>query len=569
MATESFFSSASLALLASAGAGKDGKAYSIKPADGTGDFTFSRGADFVATRIGADGLIEKGRENLLVHSNGFTTSPWSNYLIANPISGQTGYDGTNNAWLVEANSTSNFAGVRQPKSTNGINVLSVYAKAGTTDYLGFYSSAGFGAFELTGSGGVGTIYGTGISGFIELISNGWYRCSIVLNGNVSTAFIGPRSSINSFNADIGDNIYIQNAQLEIGIAATDVIETGATTEKVGVLEDEPRFDYSGGATCPSLLLEPSRTNLVQSEYFGGWSLTPSGISSIEPNYAISPEGVENAYKVNFVVQGDSDLALVYSHSVTGGSTYAYSIYIKGEGSDIGKDIVVKSKRSGGDSAGTTTFQTLTGEWQRIDFTTTYAANNATANFYISSNDATSCLIYGAQAEEGSYPTSYIPNHSGGSVTRGADDCKGAVNASNFNDSEGVLYAEISTLANDGTFRNISISNGTTAQAIRIYYRNNADQITFLLGSSSGSSITASIPSATDFIKVAAKYDTDTIKLFINGVLTNTLGSLTMPTGLQQLDFNIAGVLPLYGNAKQVLYFPEALPDEDCIALTTL
>jgi hypothetical protein len=129
--------------------------------------------------------------------------------------------------------------------------------------------------------------------------------------------------------------------------------------------------------------------------------------------------VENAYKVNFVVQGDSDLALVEGHSVTGGSTYAYSIYIKGEGSDIGKDIVVKSKRSGGDSAGTITTQTLTGEWVRVDFTTTYAANNAAANFYISSNDATSCLIYGAQAELGSYPTSLIPSY-GAAVTRGAD-----------------------------------------------------------------------------------------------------------------------------------------------------
>jgi hypothetical protein len=66
MATESFFSSASLAYLASAGAGKDGKAYSIKPTDGTGDFTFSRGSNLAATRVGADGLIEKGRENLLL-----------------------------------------------------------------------------------------------------------------------------------------------------------------------------------------------------------------------------------------------------------------------------------------------------------------------------------------------------------------------------------------------------------------------------------------------------------------------------------------------------------------------
>ena len=61
----SFFDDASLAFLPSGAAGKDGKAYSIKPTDGTGDFTFSRGSNLAATRVGADGLIEKGRENLI------------------------------------------------------------------------------------------------------------------------------------------------------------------------------------------------------------------------------------------------------------------------------------------------------------------------------------------------------------------------------------------------------------------------------------------------------------------------------------------------------------------------
>ena len=70
---------------------------------------------------------------------------------------------------------------------------------------------------------------------------------------------------------------MQDAQFEIGLAATDVISTGATTGKAGLLEDEPRFDYSGGATCPSLLLEPSQDSVVaQSEYFGDVSVKTSG-----------------------------------------------------------------------------------------------------------------------------------------------------------------------------------------------------------------------------------------------------------------------------------------------------
>ena len=285
-----------------------------------------------------------------------------------------------------------------------------------------------------------------------------------------------------------------------------------------------------------------------------WTLTTASVS-ISSN--LSPDGYANCTRVERTSVANSYVRQVVS--ISSGGTYTTSIYAR--------------KVSGGDTFniinanGSTSPRTLTTEWQRFYIT----ATNATAGrvYFQLAQDNDVIEIWGAQFEEGSYPTSYIPNHSGGSVTRGADECTGAVNASNFNDSEGVLYAEISALANDGTFRNISVSNGTTAQAIRIYYRSNDNQITFLLGSSSGSSITTSIPSSTELIKVAAKYDTDTIKLFVNGAFINSVSSLTMPTGLQQLDFNIAGVLPFYGNSKQILYFPEALSDADCITLTTL
>ena len=50
----SLFDDASLVMIPSAY--KDGKLYSIKPTDGSGDFTFSRST--AATRVNADGLIE-------------------------------------------------------------------------------------------------------------------------------------------------------------------------------------------------------------------------------------------------------------------------------------------------------------------------------------------------------------------------------------------------------------------------------------------------------------------------------------------------------------------------------
>ena len=54
---------------------KESKLYSIKPTDGSGDFTFSRGTD-TATRVNSSGLIEKERGNEILQSNQFDTN-WS------------------------------------------------------------------------------------------------------------------------------------------------------------------------------------------------------------------------------------------------------------------------------------------------------------------------------------------------------------------------------------------------------------------------------------------------------------------------------------------------------------
>ena len=51
------------------------------------------------------------------------------------------------------------------------------------------------------------------------------------------------------------------------------------------------------------------------------------------------------------------------------------------------------------------------------------------------------LHFGAQLEQGSYATSYIPTN-GSISTRQADTASGSGNSEVFNDSEGVLFADI-------------------------------------------------------------------------------------------------------------------------------
>ena len=59
-------------------------------------------------------------------------------------------------------------------------------------------------------------------------------------------------------AVVGDVVHIYKMhKYELGLVATDYIETTSSTAQAGILEDMPRLDYSGGASCPALLLRAS------------------------------------------------------------------------------------------------------------------------------------------------------------------------------------------------------------------------------------------------------------------------------------------------------------------------
>ena len=597
----SFFDDASLAFLPSGAAGKDGKAYSIKPTDGTGDFTFSRGSNLAATRVGADGLIEKGRENLLLQSNQFDTT-WTT-TNASVTSGQSGYDGSSDAWLL---SKSDLAGLlQQTVSSSSVSTFSVYLKAGTLNWAWIIlrdSVGGNDAYiylDLSGSGALGTSAGGAfVDANIVSIGSGWFRCDVKNSGGYDMVRIAPADGDGDLTGTSG-NIYIQDSQVEIGTLATEVIESGATTGKAGLLEDEPRFDYSGGATCPSLLLEPSRTNLIkQSEYFGDgfWIKNDLNISI----GFTSPDGLINASKLA-ATTSNSVHRMRTSTIVTPavGTDVTFSIYCKPQ--EISKIALVDSwtgltysvvnlstnsviEENFYTGTGSTTITEMANGFKRISFNYETSSVNTLPSVYLlddgytsgnpasytfASDGSSGVIAYGAQFELASYPTSYIPNHSGGSVTRGADVCDGAGDSSTFNDSEGVLYTEIAALANDGTNRAISlIKDNNNTISLFYFLTSNTIRALILNGGSTQVQIDFALSDTTDFNKIAFKYKENDVALYVNGVQVGTDTTATIPTDLNSLDFKYASN-NFYGKVKQVVYFPEALSDTDLATLTTL
>ena len=211
----SFFDDASLAFLPSSGAGKDGKAYSIKPTTGAGDFTFSRGSNLSATRVGPTGLIEKGRENLLTYSNQFDID-WgkSNTSVTG---GQSGYDGSSDAWSLNVIPAATQHILTKTISLSGVYTFSFYLKAGTLNSILMYligpnqgvrfniSTKSFISYEGGGSNIVGYD--------IEDLPNGWARYSITSAVAMSSARIYLLDNLGNsvFTGSASDNIYIQDA----------------------------------------------------------------------------------------------------------------------------------------------------------------------------------------------------------------------------------------------------------------------------------------------------------------------------------------------------------------------
>ena len=125
--------------------------------------------------------------------------------------------------------SSAFAQVEQTISNNGVQTFSVYAKAGTLNWVRLrvdHTSFSGTYFDLQ-NGEVGTTVGD-ISSSIEDVGGGWYRCNLSVDNNVTRVRIYPSIANNDLSATSG-NIYIQHAQLELGSYATSYIPTNGST----------------------------------------------------------------------------------------------------------------------------------------------------------------------------------------------------------------------------------------------------------------------------------------------------------------------------------------------------
>jgi len=545
---------------------EDGTLGSLKPTDGTGDFTFTRGSNISATRVNADGNIEKGYENLLLQSNSFTTTWLQTDLTA--TSGQSGYDGSNDAWLLSKSAANGR--IRQYVTDTGIQTLSAYFKAGTNNWMRITYGGATTYFDLA-NGVLGS--DNSIDATITSIGSGWYRCTFTANVTSAQYAQFYVADANGDTSGTTGSILIQDAMLNQGMVAYPYVETTTAPVAGGILEDMPRLDYSNGS-CPSLLLEPSRTNLIpNSEYFMALSWASKTGFTTEENTkeTLSPEGYYNATK--FIATTTDPV--IFDFVNVDVLPYTFTFYAKGKGSTIGKQIKTRflylASATGQNQED---IFTLTSDWQRFEAKTTpTGAGDLLVRIDFPAETAVvgdEGYLYGAQFEQGSYPSSYIPTY-GVSQTRLADVLfEGAAGLSNFfNPTEGTLFFEVDEplfrqLTTDG--RSIAMRDTTNGEYFQLRGRSNS--VYFLLTMCSPSVVvTTNFQNNTKYVM---RWNGSEVKIFANG---EARGSATQIDSFRPNTLGVASGFGMYTPTGEkftnITCFPTALSDEACIELTTI
>ncbi len=390
-----------------------------------------------------------------------------------------------------------------------------------------------------------------------------FTISNVTNGSLNL-MADFSTSVQSFTSDGDYIVYYQPNGANL------VFLSNATFN--GSIDNVSVKEYSGqevvpDSGCGSWLFEPQSTNLItQSELFSDASWVKSN-TTVTPNTETSPDGTQNADTINgFSVNNDKIQVITGINSAN--NTYTFSVWLSGVGTiNIGLSNNV-------DDAINNQI-TLTSVLTRYTITKTF---NATAGnligriIFVTGDTATSCVAWGAQLEQQSYATSYIPT-SGSTNTRNQDLCyNGATGTGLINSTEGVLYAEIAALADDLTNRFIILNDGTSNNRLTFRYLAASNRLSMEvhIGGVLKITIHTTFADITVTQKVALKYKESDYAFWVNGVEvgTNTLAEIWSANTLNNIDFDGFGQ-PFFGKTKALAVWKEALTDAELTSLTTI
>jgi hypothetical protein len=379
------------------------------------------------------------------------------------------------------------------------------------------------------------------------------------------------------------------------VNASGLIETVAS----GV----PRLDYSGGASCPKILLEPQRSNVVLQSQDISTSWTNTNTATLTANIATAPDGTTTADGIQDTT-GGTFKRVRQTFSVSANGTHTASAFVKKETTQtnfggisltftgasaryvygiidpingtitVSSDSIIASSSTKVEDYGT---------YWRFSLTATDDQSNTTIEiaYYgtISTNGTSSGVaagsvrtVWGFQLEIGaSYSSSYIPTTTA-AVTRVADAASKTGISSLIGQTEGTLFVEFSTQPEGPGDARISISDGSSANWI--FLGKDGTQYRALVRASNSliySNIAEDILDSS-VVKMAIAYKSGEIAYYFNGILRSSSSSFSFTATLDSLiigNTNTASDVLEAIKINQLLLFPTRLSNAKLAELTSL
>jgi hypothetical protein len=493
----------------------EGKLIASYPPDPIGDFDVTRAT--TATRVNSAGLVELVPYNILRYSQEFNNAVWVKYAAGtgvNPIitpNSTTAPDGTLTADTIVLN-----AGASATPSDQSQLYQSISVTTGTTYTLSFYAKGVTGGEQIM-------VRHAGSSAYTKItLTTEWVRYTTTETSPLNTAevvFLIRRGLLEPINASA--TFYLWGAQLVEGSIAKPY-------QKTETRLNIPRLDFSSGS-CPSILVEPQRTNLnLFSEQFDNGAYSSAGGAgsgaTFTTNYGIAPDGNQTADRFQ-ITRGTNYWERYQRKTSTIGQIYTLSFWGKAV---TGTPTLYTAFNNGYQNP-----VTFTNEWVRYTYTYTAAGTSTGFNLItwvnLAGTSATAdVMVWGIQLEVGSYATSYIPTTSA-SVTRNADVISKTGISSLIGQTEGVAYIDFdfnSKITSNGVMA-FSIDGGAGNEMyILIYSNGNIVWEMYNSGLAQGS-ITGNIGSF-GRKKIALAYRLNDCALYSNGTLIGTDTAATIP-----------------------------------------
>jgi hypothetical protein len=541
--------------------------YAQKPLTTDGQLSFTRASG--ATRVGPNGLIEEVRTNLALQSQTLSVSPtWTAYsgttVTANAV---TAPDGTLTAEQITGTSGS-FRGIRQAISSSAIpHTFSVYLRS------------------ATGSSTTARIWVDGTNTTVT-VTTSWQRFTVT--GTTAASFEVQISTAVSSAIDV----YAWGAQLETGDIATAYIPTTTAAVSVGPVNNVPRLDYLG-SSCPRLLLEPQRTNLItNSENIGAANWTNyDSTDALNVTATLDPSGYNGADKLQETTANALHYIAFQNNLMAAANSYTFSAFLKaaernwvnlyiydGSSSYNAYFNLATGIKGSVTSGASSTIQSYGNGWYRCSVTRTFGGSSlanggvitATADGTISYTGTTGSGLYlwGAQLEAGAYATSYIPTLAA-SVTRVADAASKTGISSLIGQTEGTLFVEFNAQDSTGAGQAIATIYENSSNVIILYKQNDNILKCFVV---TAGTLVADLGSVTvsGNVKMAIAYKANDFALYINGTQrgVDTAGAVPACSNLY-LGADDGGAQKMTGKVSQTLLFKTRLTNAQLAELTAL